>query len=107
MIIKHGRHIFGEIHEVRKGLWASISCTMYQHKVDTFYVLSPRRRRPKLVFHCVFYFLVVLDADWLGGQTPHHKSLPNPMESKLQLTSRALADVTSVSPSLDEDALVP
>ena len=22
MIIKHGRHIFGEIHEVRKGLWA-------------------------------------------------------------------------------------
>ena len=34
MIIKHGRHIFGEIHEVRKGLWASISCTMYQRKVD-------------------------------------------------------------------------
>ena len=22
MIIKHGRHIFGEIHEVRKGTWA-------------------------------------------------------------------------------------
>ena len=22
MIIKHGRHIFGEIHEVCKGLWA-------------------------------------------------------------------------------------
>ena len=22
MIIKHGRHILGEIHEVRKGLWA-------------------------------------------------------------------------------------
>ena len=22
MIIKHGRHVFGEIHEVRKGLWA-------------------------------------------------------------------------------------
>ena len=22
MIIKDGRHIFGEIHEVRKGLWA-------------------------------------------------------------------------------------
>ena len=22
MIIKHGRDIFGEIHEVRKGLWA-------------------------------------------------------------------------------------
>ena len=22
MIIKHGRHIFGEIHQVRKGMWA-------------------------------------------------------------------------------------
>ena len=22
MVIKHGRHILGEIHEVRKGLWA-------------------------------------------------------------------------------------
>ena len=22
MIIKHGRHIFGEMHEVRKDLWA-------------------------------------------------------------------------------------
>ena len=22
MVIKHGRHVFGEIHEVRKGLWA-------------------------------------------------------------------------------------
>ena len=22
MIIKHGKHIFGQIHEVRKGLWA-------------------------------------------------------------------------------------
>ena len=22
MIIKHGRHVFGEIHEMRKGLWA-------------------------------------------------------------------------------------
>ena len=28
MIIKHGRHIFGEIHEERKGLWASfLDCT--------------------------------------------------------------------------------
>ena len=25
MIIKHGRHIFGEIHEVRKDIWAFIS----------------------------------------------------------------------------------
>ena len=25
MIIKHGRHIFGEIHGVRKGLWAFLS----------------------------------------------------------------------------------
>ena len=23
MIIKHGRHIFGDIYEVRKGLWVS------------------------------------------------------------------------------------
>ena len=25
MIIKHGRYIFGEIHEVRKGMWAFFS----------------------------------------------------------------------------------
>ena len=25
MIIKHGRHVFGEIYEIRKGLWAFIS----------------------------------------------------------------------------------
>ena len=40
MIIKHGRHIFwGEIYEVRKGLWA------------------------------LFFCLCVSDADWLGKQT--------------------------------------
>ena len=25
MIIKHGRHVFGEIHEMRKGLWAFLT----------------------------------------------------------------------------------
>ena len=30
MIIKHGRHIFfGEIHEVRKGLWAFFSIVLF------------------------------------------------------------------------------
>ena len=29
MIIKHGRHIYEEIHEVRKGLWAfSLDCAV-------------------------------------------------------------------------------
>ena len=40
MIIKRGRYILGEIHEVRKGLWAFC---------------------PRLCFS---------DADWLGRQTP-------------------------------------
>ena len=39
MVIKHGRHILGEIHEVRKGLWA-------------------------LFLDCTFP-----DADWLSRQT--------------------------------------
>ena len=40
MIIRHGRHIFVEIHEVRKGLWAFISWFCFS------------------------------GADWLGWQTP-------------------------------------
>ena len=40
MIIKHGRQMFWEIHEVRKGLWA------------------------------FFFLVVFFDADWLGRQTP-------------------------------------
>ena len=40
MIIKHGRHIFGEIHEVRKGLWAFLSWMCFS------------------------------DSDWLGRQIP-------------------------------------
>ena len=40
MIIKHGKHIFGKIHEIRKGLWA------------------------------FFSLLCFSDADWLSRQTP-------------------------------------
>ena len=58
MIIKHGGHIFGEIHEVRKGLWASfLDCAfgMLIGWADKFQIIWVIRRSRTILTLVSFY----------------------------------------------------
>ena len=45
MTIKHGRYIFGEMHVVRKGLWAFFSCCAFRVLIGGADKLQPHEWR--------------------------------------------------------------